>query len=102
MFRSALRMAGYNVRTAAGGFSALSQVQQEVPDAIVLDLDLPDVNGLALQKELASNPATERVPIIVVTGTDWHPEMPSFATLRKPITGDTLIQALRGALSQAI
>jgi DNA-binding response OmpR family regulator len=101
MFRAALRMEGFAVRTAVDGISALSQVQQHIPDVVVLDLDLPAVNGLDVHQELAGHVDTRGVPVVIVTGTDWRSPVPAFATLRKPISPERLIAAVRKALSQA-
>ena len=100
MFRAVLRMEGFAVRTAFDGVSALWQVQQQIPDVVVLDLELPAVNGLDVHRELAEHVDTRGVPVIIVTGTDWKSPVPAFATLRKPISPERLVAAVRKALSQ--
>ena len=97
MFRQALRLSGYVVRTAADGVSALAQVDRELPDVIVLDLDLPQINGLDVHDELLARPDTATLPIIVVTGTNWELRHAPFAVLRKPITTDRLIAMIARA-----
>src|SRR5579862_7370922 len=94
MFRQALRLSGFHVRTAADGVSALLQVDLERPDVIVLDLDLPGVSGLDVHDELAARADTRGVPVIMVTATDWKPRTPPFALLRKPVPTDRLAEAI--------
>ena len=101
LFREALRIEGYDVRTASDGMSALSQIEQEVPDAIVLDLGLPHVSGVDLLRELRARPEMELVPVIVVTGTDWELPHGVAATLRKPVNPDALVSTLQRAIAKS-
>lgn len=98
MYRSALRIAGFDVLLAPDGLAALRQVEEVVPDAVVLDLDLPQVSGVAINDELAAQPRTAHVPVVVVTGTDWRPRHPPAAILIKPINADELVATLRRLL----
>ena len=72
MYEYALRMAGLNVVIAADGFAALRVIDQEVPDVIVLDLDLPHVSGIDVHAEVMAHAETRITPVIVVTGTEWQ------------------------------
>ncbi len=78
------------VEVAADGLAALRVVEEGPhPQLIVLDLVLPRIGGLEFARELASNAATRKIPIAVVTGSiDQFDERPFAAVLRKPITGD--------------
>jgi len=58
---------GYRLLTAVSGESALRIAEKEIPDAILLDLMLPGISGLDVAKRLRSTPATERIPIIMLT-----------------------------------
>ena len=59
-----LKNAGYGVRTAANGLDALAQVAQEMPGLIVLDLMLPDIDGIEVCKRIRQ---TSDVPILMLT-----------------------------------
>ena len=61
-----LGLAGTVLR-AYGGREAIEAAQQELPDLILLDLMMPDVNGFDVVEALKLNPATARIPILVVT-----------------------------------
>ena len=62
-----LRQAGHGVVLAEDGQQALDQARNELPDLILLDLMLPEVDGLKVCRTLKANPATQDIPIIMVT-----------------------------------
>jgi CheY-like chemotaxis protein len=65
----AVRMLGLasNVLRAYGGREAIDIARQELPDLIVLDLMMPDLNGFDVVAALNERPQTARIPILVVT-----------------------------------
>ncbi len=62
-----LRQAGFEVIAAESGSEALDKVRTRSPDAIVLDLMLPEIDGLEICKRLRRDPATARLPILMLT-----------------------------------
>ena len=85
MYRQALAFAGFDVHQAGNGFEALRRIEVEKPDAIVLDLILPGVDGLSVLQELSAQAATREIPIIVVSGTPQNIDYLDVACiLRKP------------------
>ncbi len=100
MFDYALRMAGFSVNAVRDGFAALRSIEQQCPDIVVLDLDLPHVSGLDVHQELVSHAETCKIPIVVVTGTSWQAPHEVFRTLRKPIPSDVLVTTIEQALAQ--
>jgi two-component system, OmpR family, phosphate regulon response regulator PhoB len=62
-----LRKAGYRTVHAATGNEALARAASHHPDLILLDLNLPDVPGTEVCRQLKSNPATEPIPIVMLT-----------------------------------
>src|ERR1039457_7242155 len=62
-----LKQAGYAVTTAADGAEALKKARSQTPDLIVLDVMLPEMDGFEICKTLRLDPATARVPIIMLT-----------------------------------
>jgi DNA-binding response OmpR family regulator len=54
---------------AGSGTEALKQIEQKPPDIILLDLRLPDINGLELVKLVRQNAKTRSVPILAMSGT---------------------------------
>ena len=62
-----LAKAGYEVATAADGEEALRVAMDQLPDVILLDLLLPKLSGPEVLQALKSNPATQAIPVIVVS-----------------------------------
>ena len=62
-----LEQAGYIVITAADGASALEAVRREVPDLIVLDIMLPEIDGLEVCRQLRREDSTAHIPIMMLT-----------------------------------
>jgi two-component system phosphate regulon response regulator PhoB len=62
-----LSQAGFQVSTAATGLAALDAVQAELPDLIILDLMMPDLDGLEVCRKLRQQEKSRRIPIIMLT-----------------------------------
>jgi two-component system response regulator MprA len=68
VLRRALTLSGYEVRLAESGSEALSEVASGVPDAVVLDIGLPDIDGLDVCRLLRRE--GNRVPVLMLTARD--------------------------------
>lgn len=64
----ALMLKGYEIVLESSGYNGLIKVLKERPDAILLDIRMPAMNGIAVLKELKTDSRTAAIPIIVVTG----------------------------------
>ena len=62
-----LRQAGYSVTTAADGGEALTKARTQIPDLVVLDVMLPEMDGFEICKVLRRDQVTGRIPIIMLT-----------------------------------
>ncbi len=60
---------GYRVRTAGGGRAALALLETEPVDVIVLDVMMPDLDGLAVCRALRENERTRGIPVILLTAS---------------------------------
>jgi type II secretory ATPase GspE/PulE/Tfp pilus assembly ATPase PilB-like protein/CheY-like chemotaxis protein len=67
VMRDLLARDGYEVVEARTGVEALDQVDRHAPDVVVLDLNLPGLDGYSVLAELRSRPATRDIPVIVLT-----------------------------------
>ena len=67
VMRDLLERDGYAVTEARDGVQALDQVDRIGPDIIVLDLNLPGLDGYGVLSHLRSRPATANIPVIVLT-----------------------------------
>jgi len=62
-----LRSQGYQVREATTALEALEMLEKERPDLIVMDIQLPGMDGLEATKKLKEQPAMADIPVIAVT-----------------------------------
>ena len=62
-----LRSQGYEVREATTAKEAFEVLQKERPDLIVMDIQLPGMDGLEITRKLKEKPATADIPVIAVT-----------------------------------
>ncbi len=67
VMRDLLQRDGYEVMEAADGVQALDQVDRHAPDIVVLDLNLPGLDGYGVLNHLRSRPATAGIPVVVLT-----------------------------------
>jgi len=61
---------GYAVSTAASGKEALAKVAADAPDLVLLDVVMPEMSGYEVCKALRADPATARLPVVMVTALD--------------------------------
>jgi diguanylate cyclase (GGDEF)-like protein len=64
---TALRLAGYNVRTAVDGQEALEAIEDHQPDLVITDVMMPKMNGYELAERIRANPQTKFIPVIMQT-----------------------------------
>jgi diguanylate cyclase (GGDEF)-like protein len=65
----ALKAAGHKVRVAVDGESAIEQLEENLPDLILLDLQMPGIDGFETCARLKANLATQDIPIIFITAS---------------------------------
>lgn len=59
-----------NVETASDGLELIKMIEAALPDIILLDLEMPNMDGFAVLEHLAGDETLRRIPVIVVTGRD--------------------------------
>lgn len=67
MLSRRLRRRGFDVITASGGHEGIEMAQTESPDLILLDLNMPDIDGWQVTRQLKAQEATTALPIIAIT-----------------------------------
>ncbi|MFC1674579.1 PleD family two-component system response regulator [Candidatus Omnitrophota bacterium] len=65
-----LKSAGYSVDIAFNGKQCIEQAKVSLPDIIVLDIKMPELDGIATAFKLKASPATSKIPIIMCTGIE--------------------------------
>ena len=97
-------MGGWQVITASSGNEGLNLAQINLPDGILLDLMMPDMDGLSTFKKLQSNPITSNISVILMTAkrrfleSDFT-ELGIKGILNKPFEPLTLANQVAAALS---
>jgi DNA-binding response OmpR family regulator len=102
-----LELSGHEVCTAADGRAALAAVDSERPDAIILDVMMPSLDGWGVLEELKANPdvAIRTIPVLMLTALDTDQDHArggiegAVRYLTKPITPDELLVGLDEVLS---
>jgi len=64
-----LKLAGYDVIEAANGTDALRLVKEAAPDAMLLDVQLPDINGLEVCKRVKTDPLSSAIPVLQISAS---------------------------------
>jgi CheY-like chemotaxis protein len=100
MMRRLLEMSGYRVVEAVNGNQAVEAAEREHPDIILMDLSLPQLDGLAATRRIREQQGTLRVPIVAVSAhdsADFHAEALAAGCneyVTKPIDFDQLVELL--------
>lgn len=72
---------GWQVSTAASGSEGLEKASAEQPDVILLDVMMPDMDGIATFNALQANPVTQSIPVILLTAKVQAADQRRFAEL---------------------
>lgn len=67
-----LRVGGYNMIGAIDGLSGVEMAIKEQPDIILIDINLPDIDGLEVTRRLQANDSTRHIPMIALTANVMH------------------------------
>lgn len=70
ILRDLLDQPWLNIREASNGTEAFNAIEQEIPDAIILDILMPDMSGFDVLRKLRESSATERLPVLIYTSKD--------------------------------
>jgi CheY-like chemotaxis protein len=102
-----LQSEGYTYITAKSGPETLEQIRTELPDLVLLDIDMPYKDGFTVLKEMRTNPATQHIPVIIVSAVWLDPpdirycrELGAEDYFTKPIERRELFSCIRTKLSE--
>jgi CheY-like chemotaxis protein len=107
LWTMALTRAGYRVLAARHGREALDLMRTVVPDLIILDLRMPEMDGPAFLRACEGSPVLERIPLLIVSGFFEDESLPESSGLNivgrlpKPLRLADLLDAVRAALAPA-
>jgi CheY-like chemotaxis protein len=106
VMKDLLQREGYTVAEARDGIQALDEVDRHAPDVIILDLNLPGLDGYGVLSQLRSRPATREIPVMVLTAKgDEDNEVRVFELgandfVTKPFRARSLTARLEAVLSR--
>ncbi|MCA1633895.1 MAG: response regulator [Acidobacteria bacterium] len=107
MMRTLLEMKGYGVLEAGDGQETVALAREARPDIILMDLQLPRLNGFAVVRSIRQNEQLRSVPILIVSGHDpaRHRDLALAAGcngyVQKPVDFDRLEELMRSLLPSA-
>ncbi len=98
-----LSAAGHEVVPAASGEEALAAVAARAPDVVLLDILMPGMDGYEVCRRLRSDPATEALPVLMITADEDQRKVPALDSgaddfIRKPFERDELLARVRSLL----
>ena len=105
--RKALEPHGFEVRTAGDGESGLTQALEHPPDVVLLDVEMPGMNGYQVCEQLAERPGFKHIPIVFLSShSSLHERMLGYEMgaddyIVKPFEADDLLARIRVLLRYA-
>ena len=96
-----LSASGYQVTTAENGDQALASVRRSKPDAILMDVNMPVMDGFAATRALRADANTKDIPVVMVSAKDqkadkaWGQMLGAKGYVTKPYTDDQVLQQVR-------
>lgn len=101
VLRTTLEGAGYQVFVANDGAAGVTAAADILPDLILMDVVMPNMNGFQATRKIANQPATKNIPIIMVTTKDqetdrtWAMRQGARAYLVKPVNKKELLERVK-------
>ena len=91
---------GHEALTAEDGAAGVEAAKRELPDLILMDVVMPNLNGFQATRTISKDPATSHIPVVLVTTKDqetdkvWGMRQGAKAYVTKPIKEEELVKAL--------
>jgi twitching motility two-component system response regulator PilH len=105
VMQKALEQHGFRTAAAADGSEGLRLAREMHPDLILMDIVMPGLNGFQATRELAADPETRRIPVIMVTSKGqesdrvWGMRQGAVDYIVKPFSTDRLVQKAQAAIT---
>ncbi len=106
LVRKMLSAGGYTIIEASDGFTGLRVAAEELPDLILMDINLPDIDGMEATQRLKQNATLAHIPVIALTANAMPGDRERFLEagcdgyLSKPITRSELISLVEQFIPQ--
>ena len=98
---------GHVALKAENGADGVALARQEKPDAVLMDIVMPGLNGFQATRQLSKDPETNHIPVIMVTTKDqetdmvWATRQGAKAYITKPVDEDNLRLTLKNVLADS-
>ena len=106
LVRKMLGIGGYEILEALNGETGLGMAQTYLPDLILMDINLPDIDGMEVTARLKAFPDLAHIPVIALTANAMHGDRERFTSagcdgyLAKPVTKNELLTTVAKFLQQ--
>jgi two-component system cell cycle response regulator DivK len=106
LFRDLLEAHGYATVETRDGREALDLVRKHKPNLVIMDIQLPEISGLEITKQIKADPALKGIPIVAVTAfamkgdEDWVIQGGCDGYIAKPISVVSFIQTVKKFLGE--
>ena len=107
LFEEMLRVDQYEVIKTHNGGGALTVIQNEMPDAVLLDIMMPDISGIDVLRFMRREPSLQHIPVVIVSAKGLPSDVKvglqagAAAYLTKPVSFHDLANAIEKAVSKA-
>jgi CheY-like chemotaxis protein len=103
LLAAVLTGAGYEIVSAGSGAEAIEAVGRDAPDLVLLDIRMPDIDGYEVCRRLRADPATEFLPIVMVTSAEGEERVAALEAgaddfVAKPFNQDELLARVRSLI----
>ncbi len=100
LLKTALEEEGYDVDTASNGRLALARIETSPPSLVLLDVIMPDIDGVEVTRRIRQNPIFAKMPILIVSGSDeacvaQALNLGANGFIRKPFQVDELLAKIK-------
>ncbi len=105
--KSMLEAKGFEVLTAENGADGVALAREELPDAVLMDIVMPGLNGFQAKRQLSKDEKTAHIPVVIVTTKDqetdkvWGQRQGAKGYLVKPVSEDVLAKTIQGVIDEA-
>lgn len=99
-FKELLSKHGYEIIVASNGADGVAMAKQNKPDAVLMDVVMPGLNGFQATRQITRDPDTKDIPVIIVTTKDqetdriWGERQGAKGYLVKPVSDDDLLKTI--------
>ncbi|MFW2372319.1 MAG: response regulator [Gammaproteobacteria bacterium] len=102
-----LKSVGVNVLIAENGKQGILMARHKLPDLILMDIVMPEINGFQATRYITRLPETRHIPIIIISGSDqqsdkaWGLKLGARDYISKPASKDLLLSKISQVLAEA-